>query len=310
MATARLPDFFVIGAPRAGTTSLFRYLQQHPDVFMSPHKEPAFFACGEAAAELGDSSEPLADDATRARSVLTWDAYTELFEGATRSQRVGEATPTYLYADRAPAAIARHVPGARVVASLRQPVDRAFSHLTVSSRGHAVTGADLRAALAEEAANEPTMLVDDHDLLRPGFYARHLHRWRDALRPEQMHVVRQEHLDASPDEVLAGIFSFLGVDPAFEPDVSVRYNQSGRFGVVSATRMTHGLLPYGRRLAQRLPTGMVQRIARLRAQVLTAERQATTLDPATRVELTERYYADDIRALTEMTGGDYGAWFE
>jgi hypothetical protein len=304
----RLPDFFVIGAPRSGTTSLYRYLQEHPQIYMSSYKEPSFFAVGEAATAVVGEATALADDVLLARSVLTWDDYRALFSAATADQVVGEASPTYLYADHVPGVVARHCPDARIIASLRQPVDRAFSHLTMANGGRPVTVDDLRRSLEDEAMHPRTALQDKADYLRPGFYALHLARWLERFGPERVHTFRYELLAQDTAQVVAGIHRFLGVDPSFTPDVSVRYLQSGHFSKASITRATRRVMPYAQRFVRRLPDGVGHRLAKLRARVREAERTPTGLTPTERTELTARYYADDIAALQDLTGDDYGSW--
>src|SRR5262249_39324802 len=110
-----LPNFFVIGAPKAGTTSLYEYVAQHPDVYMSPVKEPAYFKPRHPPG--GEDAEP--EDRLA--------AYVALFDGVAGEHVVGEATPSYLQSASAAARIRDAVPDARLVAVLRNPVDRAYS---------------------------------------------------------------------------------------------------------------------------------------------------------------------------------------
>src|SRR4051812_47155826 len=105
----RLPDYLIIGAPRSGTTALSKYLAAHPDVFLSNPKELDFF----------DRQEPTPDALA---------AYARHFAGATADEVAGEATPTYLHSPAAVARMAQTVPDARLVAILRNPIDRAYSH--------------------------------------------------------------------------------------------------------------------------------------------------------------------------------------
>lgn len=304
----RLPDFFVVGAPRSGTTSMYRYLQEHPGIYMSNYKEPSFFACGAAAKEVLGIDERLADDVILERSVLTWDNYLAQFEAALPDQLLGEASPTYLYTAHAPAVIARHVPNAKIVACLRQPVERAYSHLSIASEGRDVTADDLASALAEETANPRTILVDRDDYLRPGLYARHVTHWFETFGRDSVHLLRYEQLDQDTAGAMAGIYQFLGVDPSFVPDVSVRYHQSGRYDRLSITHATRRVMPYLQRAVQRLPEGVSHRLAKLRARVHQAERTTTALDPDRRRQLTEKYFADDLAALQRLTDEDYGDW--
>lgn len=107
----RLPDFFIIGAPRCGTTALWKYLQQHPQVFLPPIKEPHYFA----------------PDFQNTGIAKCWDAYTELFTSAPVGTRIGEASVWYLYSSMAVAQIVRTLPDAQMIVMLRNPVDAAYS---------------------------------------------------------------------------------------------------------------------------------------------------------------------------------------
>src|SRR4051812_42429120 len=110
MATSlRAPDFLIVGAAKAGTTSLAAYLAEHPDVFMARRKELHFF---------GREKEYRRG----------WEWYCSHFEGAGDARAVGEATPDYMWRERAVERIAQDLPKARIIATLRHPVDRAYSH--------------------------------------------------------------------------------------------------------------------------------------------------------------------------------------
>src|SRR5436309_11753413 len=111
-----LPNFLIIGAAKAGTTSLYHYLRQHPDIYMSPVKEPAYYASASVAARSG-----------RSRGIRTRAAYERLFAAAGAERARGEASPQYLNDDAAPDRIAADLRDVRLIVSLRNPVDRAYS---------------------------------------------------------------------------------------------------------------------------------------------------------------------------------------
>src|SRR5688572_27472269 len=123
----RLPDFLVVGAAKAGTISLYHYLAQHPDVFMSPVNECNFFALETANWDreyLGPVDRFYIDQ----HCVRNLDAYHRLFEAARAGSVIGECSPLYLFSDVAPARIHAHIPNAKIIVILRQPIDRAFSN--------------------------------------------------------------------------------------------------------------------------------------------------------------------------------------
>lgn len=117
-----MPNFLVIGAVKAGTTSLYHYLQEHPQVYMSSVKEPRFFVL-----EGKQSDEQNAPGFLRTR-ITTIEAYRALFDGVTTEVAIGEATPDYIHDPEAAPRIQQHLPDVRLIAMLRNPVDRAFSH--------------------------------------------------------------------------------------------------------------------------------------------------------------------------------------
>lgn len=141
-----LPTFLVIGAAKAGTTSLYHYLGQHPQVFMSPVKEPGFFALeGHPLDFRGPGDEWL-----RQATTTTLEAYQKLFEGVRDEPAVGEASVLYLHHHAAPEAIARYVPDVKLVAVLRDPVERAYSAFLYQTRNGREPLADFEEALRAE----------------------------------------------------------------------------------------------------------------------------------------------------------------
>jgi hypothetical protein len=125
-AAVTLPDFLVIGAARSATTSLHYYLEQHPTVTMSRIKEPNHFAFDHTV----DPPRALIDpgSAIITKSVIDRAAYERLFSHAHPGDRVGEASPLYLYVREAPEQIRRVLGEPKLIAILRNPVDRAYSH--------------------------------------------------------------------------------------------------------------------------------------------------------------------------------------
>ena len=116
-----LPNFIIIGAAKAGTTALYWYLAEHPDVFMSPVKETFYFAYGvDAAGKL-----LYGDPAVHRFPVKTLSAYEALFARANGALAIGEASPIYLECPQAAERIRAVIPDARLICSLRHPVDRA-----------------------------------------------------------------------------------------------------------------------------------------------------------------------------------------
>lgn len=202
-----LPTFLVIGAMKAGTSSLHRYVGAHPDIFVPDEKEPDFFLGGPAW-ERGQ------------------DWYEGLFERGAGARARGEASTRYSkdpIFPGVPGRAARVVPEARLVYVLRHPVERILSH-----HRHAV------AEWGHPASLEEALRASRGEYLVPTRYAHQMECWLEHFPREQLLVVTSEDLDAQRAPTLGRVFSFLGVDPDWRPsDLHRRYNQAGDHRVPS-----------------------------------------------------------------------------
>jgi hypothetical protein len=199
------PEFLVIGAQRAGTTSLFQWLDAHPAVLMSRPKEVHYF------------------DLQHHRG-RRW--YRSHFPRARRGVLRGEATPYYLYHPLVPGRVRAELPDARLVVLLRDPAERAHSQFRHERRLGFESLEDFEEALAGEEgrlSGEAERLARDpsaesyahnhHGYLDRGRYAAQLERWFEHFPREQVHVLFSEELFAEPGRVLGELAGFLGLDP-------------------------------------------------------------------------------------------------
>ncbi len=221
------PNFLVVGAAKAGTTAVYDYLRQHPDVYMSPLKETNYLALR---GRRPDYRGP-GDDATINRlSITTASGYAAQFAGVTTEAAVGEASPLYLYDPEVPGRVDDHVPGANVLVVLRHPVERAYSAFLHARRDGREPLGDFAAALADEPARVRAGWEHLWHYAGMGFYAAQLERWYAAVGRDRVHVFLHGELEADPVGALRGCFAFLGVDDTFVPDTRVRSNVSSTTG--------------------------------------------------------------------------------
>jgi hypothetical protein len=208
-----MPNFLIIGAMKSGTTALYYYLEQHPEIYMSPVKEPNFFSSQE--------QENAAD------AVTNIGTYQDLFRGGSGKKALGEASHSYLYEPRAAADIKRYVPEAKLIAILRNPIDRAYSHFLHMVRTGMEPLDDFAQALREEEVRihkERTF----QDYIGRGLYYNQLKRYFETFPREQVRVYLYEDLSGAPLSTVQDAFRFLEVDDSFVPDVSLRRNVSGQ----------------------------------------------------------------------------------
>lgn len=295
-----LPNFLMIGAQKSGTTAIFAYLGQHPQVFTSEIKEPAFFAFEGVQVSFGGP-----DDARAERYIVNdLERYRRLFRKAGESTRAGEASNGYMYAPHAAERIRHYIPNAKLIAVLRDPVDRAYS-----AYRHLVRDGRERLSFEEALAAEPTrMAANWHPIWhyrQRGFYYAQLRRFFELFSRAQIAVYTYDELKADPGALLRSMFVFLDLDPDFEPDISVRHNVSG----MPRSRLLHSIIGRPSRakdLAKRLlPAGAIRIHAAVMSRnlVVSEPKIAPETDRALREE-----YREDIVQLESLIGRDLSAW--
>jgi hypothetical protein len=296
-----LPNFLVIGAHKAGTTSLYHYLKQHPEIYMSPLKEPRFFSFE---GEEPDFRGPLPEVPGRPLVVTDLEAYRALFAGVSSEKAIGEVSPGYLYREKAPGRIRHYIPEAKLIAILRNPVERAYSHFLMVRKNDREPLTDFARALeAEEERIKDNWWIGHYKSM--GFYHEQLTRYYELFDREQIRVYLYEDFDKDPVAVTQSIFRFLEVNDSFVPDTSRRFNVSG----VPKSRAVHTLIkkpnPLKSALKPFLPRGLRWRIsAKLHESNL---RGAPPLPEEIRKELTEAY-REDILKLEGLIGRDLSGW--
>jgi hypothetical protein len=222
-ARTNLPDFLIIGAAKSGTTSLYRYLASHPEIYMSPEKEPRYFGYPDTRPECRG---PFAEHHNR-RIVWQLDGYRRLFAARRDEKAAGEASSMYLHAPQCAAAIQKVIPDVRMLAILRQPVDRAYSHFCDMRRLGREPCRDFGAALAAEEERHRRRWVF-FNYRNAGLYGAQLERFYALFPKEQLLVFLHDDLAANPYSVLGKICRFLGVDDRFPFDTSERHNVTQR----------------------------------------------------------------------------------
>jgi Sulfotransferase family len=301
-----LPNFLIIGAAKAGTNALYHYLRQHPQVYMSPWKEPKFFAF-ESEADLGFRAANGRDAPVNASVILDQAEYEELFDDASDGELArGEASTHYLYVEKSPGRIKALIPDAKLIAVLRNPVDRAFSsyqHLVRDDLEPLDFGAALDAE-AQRIAEHYAYLYRYTDM---GFYSEQLDRYEKTFPENQLCVLLYDDLRSDPEGTCRRIFSFLGVDEDFVPDMSGEYNRSG----VPKSRLMHRLInpsaPMKRRLWNVTPRFARERLLDVQTKIVNRNLQRQTMPEPERDRLRD-VFREEVGRLETRLGRDLSHW--
>jgi len=297
-----LPNFLIIGAAKSGTSALYRYMKQHPDIYMSPIKETHFFSYKDSPPNAQGPGD------TVNQAVTDYDSYISLFGGATTESAIGEASPTYIYIPRACEIIQEIVPEAKLIGILRQPADRAFSAYMHVTRDNREPITDFKKALTLEEERTAKNWGPIWHYVKMGLYYEQLRRYYDRFDRRQLQIHLYEDFSADPMTTLKDNFEFLGVDPSFKPDTRIRANVSGLKKNKILGLMTDQLfgrpnpIRYASRriLSEELRWNFTQNI---RNRNLEHQK----IPPDIRKELTQ-YYRDDILKLQELIDRDLSIW--
>lgn len=221
--TSKKPQFLVIGGSRCGTTSLHAALERHPEIFVPPEKSPNFFT----APDMENFPGSAAMAAMKGHTIKTEEEYLDLFRSALEGKIRGEVSPVYLQSIHTAARVARFAPEAKIIAILRNPVDRAFAHFVGRRRDGLESLASFEGAISGELADSSPKDLAFNNYLAIGKYSHYLVPWFEAFPARQIQVFFFEDFVARPLEVLNDLFLFLGVSQVGADFPIDRKNQSG-----------------------------------------------------------------------------------
>lgn len=295
MSDRRLPNFLVLGAAKAGTTSLYHYIQQHPDVFLPRVKEPHFFSNEEV-----------------------WNRGLEAylrdhFSGAERFSARGEATPHYLFYEKAAQRIAAVLPkeNQRFIVVLRDPVTRAYSlYWNMRHEGHETRSFQeaVESGLEGEVDLESERLgTVRKQYIRSGLYAAQLRAYLSYFALEQFLILLSDDLASNPEGTMRRVFNFLNVDDS--PRVS-----APRVTNAAATPRVRALQTFMREpnrlkraLGRMFPNSWKRSVATRILELNRRKLMYPPMPPEVEASL-RRTFRSDILELEELTGLDLRRW--
>lgn len=309
-----VPTFFQVGAAKAGTTSLWELIAQHPHIGTpTAAKEPQYFVWGEEVQTFdyrGWKRIPQAHQED-------FGTYLDLFEVTPETRILGEASVQYLCHPGAPAKIAKYAPDAKILICLREPVARAWSHYTYNLMRTEEREADFMKAIEAELASTNPYYASAYVGL--GDYAPHVRRWIETFGRQNVKIVLAEDMLLDPDGTAREVFAFLGLasDVALEGVKNTNATQrrhpltdavyglrTSRGPFAALARFVHGKLAGSTRYRN------AQRALLQGARKLAAKAGAGRPDrmPEDARRFLETYYASGIAELETLIGRDLSKW--
>lgn len=299
MAKEKLPNFLIVGAAKCGTTPLYFYLKQHPDIFIPEMKECRFFS------EMPPFSGPQSK-IYRKRSTHTLDQYKLLFSGSSKEKTLGDASPDYLYFyERSIRNIKKLLGDPKIIIILRNPVDRAFSNYL-----HLVRGGWEELSFEDALESEEKIKKDNWLWVRYykdiGFYYLQVKAYLDSFKHVKVYIYDDFKKDNL--RILKDIFTFLEVETSFVPDTKTKYNISG----IPKNRFLHKMITKSNLIKSIISPivslgiskeNRIKLIESLGSKLLTRPE----MKPETREYLKE-LYQEDILKLQELLKRDLSRW--
>ena len=295
----RTPTFLIIGVQKAGTTSIYNYLKQHPQIYMSPVKETGFF-------ERDWEQAPAEVQRRKKNGIVTWDRYQQLFDGASEQHlALGEASPNYMLNYRSSAEqIQRRLPDAKLIAVLRNPVQRACSDYLMHLR---------------DAVGKPTPLAEQvrsrshaSYMLLKGKYYESLKYFMDRFGRSRVDAFLYDDLRQDSQGFMGELYRSVGVSPDFVANTS----KQAQTAKVPKNQTVNRLLKTKNPI-RTVATGMMQIVPKplrnqLREQLIAFNSQDKNQAKFTEEDiiLLHQYYRDDVLRLQDLLQRDLSAWLE
>jgi hypothetical protein len=298
-----LPNFLIVGAQKAGTTSLYHYLKSHPQVFLSAEKEPKYFSGqGLSLPQNGPGDK-------RIKYVLNWDEYLDLFSKANGKMAIGEASiDTMYYHHQTIPLIKNRLGDPKILIFLRNPVDRAYSAYT-----HLLREGDEALSFEESLAKEEERVQSNWRVL---WHLKNVGQYYEQVNAflTNFSLVRIwlfDDVTKNTDQTIKEIYRFLDVDPEFKaPNQNMVFNQSGipKSTVVNSIfTIRNPVQNFISQFGMWLMTeeGWIRFRDSLRNKNLDRSKMSHT----TRENLAN-YFRDDIQKLEQLIGRDLSAWLK
>jgi hypothetical protein len=300
-----LPNFLVIGAAKCGTTALDRYLGEHPQIYMSPVKELNFFALEGMDCEVFKSN--FAAEEKLPNFINKISDYQRFFDNATNEIAIGESSPLYLLHPGASQNIQRYIPDVKLIAILRDPVERAYSDFLFNVGRGTENINNFSEALAAESQRINENYWFRWHYKERGFYYRQIQRYFKLFSHTKIKVYLHEDLKDNPLTTLQDIFRFLGVDDAFMPDLSQKHNVT----YVPQNRLIDRMLDPRQKISYRLRKFLPLSFRKtIKNRVKSLNRKPIpTLPPHVRQQLVEEYQ-EDILKLQDLIQKDLSHWLK
>lgn len=310
-----LPTFIVVGANKGGTTSIYHYLKQHKEVYLSPIKEPHFFSKDIdtnlfkkefAHNKLQDIDKYLSGDMKEeyhAAFIRDVEQYKKLFSKVQDQKAIGELSTSYLYSEVASKEIKNLIPDCKIIICLRNPFERAYSHYRMNLWTGNSNQFDFYNALVDDYNHTPKVWGNAHLYTEIGLYYEQVRRYLDLFGKENVKIIFTEDMKKNATRVVKELYEFIGVDSTFIPDTSTRYNEvfTPKYKNITWFLNKSGIRPLMKRLSP-------QFLKNIFVKVFYKGKGEKGEIPENAKQFMKEKFAEDISKLSNLLNKDLSNW--
>ncbi len=310
------PNFIGLGVAKAGTTSLYHYLQQHPEVYLSPIKETNYFISDfiqshQLRKDLLRSTKvdmqaylaaPTLAPFHSASTVLTQEHYLALFREVNEQKAIGEVCTSYFLVPSSLDKIKAEFPDVKLFAILRNPIERAFSGYVMNLREGKTDQENQLLAFKNDYERPDKGWGINFNYIDGGLYAPTLQKLYELFPAKNIKIFLYDDYKKNSSEVIRSLYTFLNVDPDFKADTSQNYNVGGlpRFKKLNQWMVKTGLREMIRRL-------FPQSVKNQLLKIMYSSKHQLSLQDDARKYLKE-VFKDDIKATGQILNRDLSPW--
>ncbi|MEZ5007881.1 MAG: sulfotransferase [Chitinophagales bacterium] len=311
------PNFFMVGVVKGGTTSLHKYLDQHPQIYMSPVKETNYFSRTDIdstkfskayAHDVNvDLKKFLSSDmkaSIHIAHVTQQEDYQKLFKNVTSEIAIGEASNSYILYKNAPRLIFESYPKAKIIMMLRNPIKRAFSQYVMNLRLGKTLEKNFIKEIEQDDKAENKGWGANHQYLYIGKYYEQVKRYYDIFPKEQILICWYDEYKKDSQKVVKSIYNFLGVNEDFQVDTSEKLNTAGvpKFAKLNYYINQLGAVSWAKR---NFPRSWREPFKRM--MYSSKEEVIPEMSPTEKQYLIN-YYKEDILKLSKLVDKDLSHW--
>ncbi|WP_114752588.1 sulfotransferase family protein [Pleomorphovibrio marinus] len=296
------PNFIIIGAHKAGTTALYNFLSQHPEIFMSKVKEPKYFAFKDEKKTFTGFNDP-----ANIREYCNEKKYFELFSDVKNEKLIGEASTIYLYDERSVYNIKNRLGNIKIIACLRNPIDRAYSNYLYARRDGREDISNFRKALDIEDERIKSGWGPLWHYKKKGIYSKSIKKYLEVFGKDNVKIVFYDDLINNATETLHDVFKFLNVNDFVTIDITKKYNVSGIPKNKVINNLLEGKFRFKKIIKRCFPNSFLINLKNSISQHNLKKAKPISFEDRSYLI---KYYKNDIKELMKITNKNLNHWLK